>query len=53
MKKLVNNGNQKLRNNLSINKVTDNVREYFRNELNNIYDDLVEDKKENSEEDKK
>jgi potassium large conductance calcium-activated channel subfamily M alpha protein 1 len=52
MKKLVSNGNQKLRNNFSINKVTNNVRESFRNELNNIYDDLVEDKKE-AEEDKK
>ena len=52
MKKLVTNGNQKLRNNFSVNKVTDNVRECFRNELNNIYDDLVEDKKE-AEEDKK
>ena len=53
MKKLVTNGNQKLRNNFSINKVTNNVRECFRNELNNIYDDLVEDKKESEEEDKK
>ena len=50
MKKLVTNGNQKLRNNFSINKVTNNVRESFRNELNNIYDDLVEDKKESEEE---
>ena len=53
MKKLVTNGNQKLRNNFSINKVTNNVRECFRNELNNIYDDLIEDKKQSEEEDKK
>ena len=41
MKKLVNNGNQKLRNNFSMNKVTNEVRESMRNELNNLYDDIV------------
>ena len=49
LKKLVNNGNQKLKNNYSIRKVINDVRENIRNELNNIYDDLVEEKKSNLE----
>ena len=53
IKKLVNNGNKKIRNNFSTVKVVKNVREGVRNELNNIYDDLVEDKKENNNDDKK
>lgn len=53
IKRLVNVGNQKLRNNFSVNKITDEVREIMRNELNNIYDDLAGDKKEKLEEDKK
>ena len=56
IKKLVNNGNKKIRNNFSMAIVTKNVRESIRNELNNIYDDLVEDKKdinENINEEKK
>ena len=46
IKKLVNNGNKKIRNNFSMAIVTKNVRESVRNELNNIYDDLVEDSSE-------
>ena len=53
IKKLVNHGNQKLRNNFSINKVTNDVRESMRNELNNIYDDLAGNQIEKIEEDKK
>ena len=53
IKKLVNVGNQKLRNNLSVNKVTNEVRESMRNELNNLYDDLAGNIKETFEEDKK
>ena len=53
IKKVVNNGNQKLRNNFAINKVTNDVKESMRNELNNMYDDLVGNKIENIEEDKK
>ena len=53
IKKVVNNGNQKLRNNFSINKITNEVKESMRNELNNMYDDLVGNKIEKLEEDKK
>ena len=53
IKKVVNTGNQKLRNNFSINKMTGEVRESMRNELNNMYDDLVGNKIEKFEEDKK
>ena len=53
IKKVVNNGNQKLRNNFAINKVTNDVKESMRNELNNMYDDLVGNKIEKLEEDKK
>ena len=53
IKKVVNNGNQKLRNNFSINKITNEVKESMRNELNNMYDDLIGNKIEKLEEDKK
>ena len=42
-----------MRNNFAINKVTNDVKESMRNELNNMYDDLVGNKIENIEEDKK
>ena len=53
IKKLVTHSNQKLRNNFSVNKITSNVRESMRNELNIMYDDLAGNKIEKIEEDKK
>ena len=53
IKKVVNTGNQKLRNNFNVNKMTNEVRENMRNELNNMYDDLAGGKIENIDEDKK
>ena len=53
IKKVVNTGNQKLRNNFNVNKMTKEVRENMRNELNNMYDDLAGGKIENIDEDKK
>ena len=53
IKKVVNTSNQKLRNNFNVNKMTKEVRENMRNELNNMYDDLAGGKIENIDEDKK
>ena len=41
MKKLVENGSYRLRQSFSIKKVTNEVRDSMRNELSNIYDDLI------------
>ena len=53
IKKVVNTSNQKLRYNFNVNKMTKEVRENMRNELNNMYDDLAGGKIENIDEDKK
>ena len=57
IKKLVENGAQKIRQSFSIKKVINEVRDSMRNELSNIYDDLVAEgqdiKIENKEDDKK
>ena len=47
IKKLVENGAQKMRQNFSVKKVINEVRESMRSELSNIYDELVNDNKEN------
>ena len=41
LKKVVENGSQKMRQNFSIKKVINEVRDSMRNELSNIYDDLI------------
>ena len=57
IKKLINNNVQKIRQSFAIKRVINEVRDSMRNELSNIYDDLLveedEFKGENKEEDKK
>ena len=57
VKKLINNNVQKIRQSFAIKRVINEVRDSMRNELSNIYDDLLveeeEIKGENNEEDKK
>jgi potassium large conductance calcium-activated channel subfamily M alpha protein 1 len=57
VKKLINNNVQKIRQSFAIKRVINEVRDSMRNELSNIYDDLLveeeEIKVENKEEDKK
>jgi len=48
LKKLVENGSQKFRHNFSIKKVINEVRDSMRNELSNIYDDLIIENDENT-----
>ena len=52
VKKLLENGSQKLRHNFSIKKVINEVRDSMRNELSNIYDDLIAEEKGKQDENK-
>ena len=50
LKKVVENGSQKMRQNFSIKKVINEVRDSMRNELSNIYDDLIAEEDDNANE---